>query len=319
METSFPNAQPDPGTDPDGLGAEAGPRLGATAQMTVGDVRETAGFLTRAEGSLFMVLDRPAAQPPVGLLTVCSALFGEQHADYRREVRMARALASAGFAVTRFHYRGVGNSAPAEASLDAFVRDALDVVRVAQRETGAQRRAILGVGPGALVAARAAGASSDGALLLWKPVGDGSQFFRGLFRARMIAATRPGGERPSSTDSLLARMAAEGSVDVMGFTLWASLYESLGAARLDAALVPHIERVLIQPFRGSRATEAKHTAATWRERGCRVDLEPVKLPEDPWFVPDRADVSAAVMAAEQQLIATSRDWLLDYWGEGHER
>jgi pimeloyl-ACP methyl ester carboxylesterase len=267
----------------------------------------------RPDGTLFVVLHRPADRPVLGWLTVCGSLFAEQHTDYRREVRLARMLAFAGLAVARFHYRGLGNSAPAPASLDAFARDALDVTQTALRLTPASRTAFLGVGVGSLVASRALADHPEAPLLLWKPVVDGAQFFRNFFRARLIAATRLGVTKPGDTNELLARLVSEGQVDVMGFTVGASLYDSLMTARLAETLPRHPRRILVQPFRG---TGLERLAADWRAAGCLVDVQPVKLAEDPWFIPDGADANASVLAIEDQLMADTRDWLAGTWRAG---
>ena len=290
--------------------------LANSARTVIGGVLEEAGFLVRPDGALFVVLHRPVDRPPSGSLTVCSSLFAEQHSDYRREVRLARMLASAGLVVARFHYRGVGNSAPAPASLDAFTQDALDVTLAARRLTSASRVAFLGVGAGSLVASRAWLDHPDAPLLLWKPVIDGAQYLRDLFRARLIAATRAHAPRPGPTAELLATLVNEGHVDVMGFTVAASLYDSLVASRLTETLPRQPRRILVQPFRGARAAGVERLAADWRACGCLVDAQPVKLIEDPWFIPDAAAVRASVHDTEEQLIADARDWLLSSWGNG---
>jgi hypothetical protein len=292
---------------------EAGENLANSARTVVGTVVEEAGFLARPDGTLFMVLHRPASQPPLGLLTVCSSLFAEQHTDYQREIRLARTLASAGFAVARFHYLGFGNSSAGSPSLDALTRDALDVSQAAQRLAQVSRIAFLGVGAGSFAASRAADPQAP--LLLWKPVTDGAQFFRDFFRARLVAATRLGGARPASTDELLTRLARGEPVDVMGFTVPACLYGSLVASRLTDTQ-PGSRRVLIQPFRGSRAAGAERLVTQWSPGGCRVDVQPVRLPEDPWFIPDGAAAAASIRATENQLIANAGNWLENVWRAG---
>jgi pimeloyl-ACP methyl ester carboxylesterase len=316
VETSRGKPHADVAVEPDGPPGSGDVSLANSARTIVGTVQEDAGFLARPDGALFVVLHRPVDRPPFGSLTVCSSLFGEQHTDYRREVRLARMLASAGFAVARFHYRGFGNSAPGSASLDAFSRDALDVTLAARRLTSVSRVAFLGVGVGSLVASGALLAHPEAPLLLWKPVVDGAHFCRDFFRARLVAATRVGGARPGTTDELLARLANEGHVDVMGFTLAASLYDSLIVSRLTETLPRHPRRILVQPFRGSRAAGVERLVADWKAGGCLVDVQPAKLAEDPYFIPDGAAAAASVLAAEEQLVADARDWLLSSWRNG---
>jgi hypothetical protein len=290
--------------------------LANSARAVIGPVLEDTGFLVRPEGALFVVLHQPADRPPVGSLTVCSSLFAELHTDYRREVRLARMLASAGIAVARFHYRGVGNSAPAAGSLDAFTRDALDMTLAVQRMTSASHTAFFGTGVGSLVASGALLGYPKAPLVLWKPVVNGSQFCRDLFRARLFAATRLDGPRPPATEELLAEMASAGHVDVMGFRLDAGLYDSLMASRLTETLPRQARPILIQPFRGARAAGAQRLASDWSAAGCRTDVRPVKLAEDPWFIPDGADIAASILATEEELMTATRDWLLSSLQEG---
>lgn len=290
--------------------------LANSARAVIGTVREDAGFLVRPDGALFVVLHRPVDRPASRSLTVCSSLWAEQHTDYRREVRLARVLASAGLAVARFHYRGLGNSTPAPASLDTFTQDTLDVTTAARQLTSARRVAFLGVGVGSLVASAACLTHPDAPLVLWKPVIDGAQYFRDLFRARLIAATMARAARPCTTDELLATLASEGHADVMGFTVAASLYDSVVGSRLMETLPRQPRRILIQPFRGPRAAGVEQLAAAWRAHGCLVDVQPAKLAEDPWFIPDGAAVAASVHDTEEQLMANARDWLLSSWRNG---
>lgn len=319
VATSTARAQPPRDGARGGAAAGGAPRpgtaLAGSARAVAGTVEEEAGFLARPDGALFVVAHRPAAGPAAGWLTVCSSLYAEQHTDYRREVRLARLLASAGIGVARFHYRGVGNSAAGTATLDAFARDALDVTAATAGPADGQV-AFLGVGAGSLVASLAIAAHPDAPLLLWKPVADGAQFFRDFFRARLIAATRAAGPRPDSTERLLARMAAEGHADVMGFAVAASLHASVTSARLAETVPRQPRRILLRPFRGARAAAAERLAADWTAAGCLVDVRPARLPEDPWFIPDGAAAAASVRAAEDELMAGARDWLLGAWRDG---
>ncbi|MGH2878670.1 MAG: serine aminopeptidase domain-containing protein [Solirubrobacteraceae bacterium] len=293
-----------------------GAGLANSARAVLDTVLEDAGFLVRPEGSLFVVLHRPADRALSGLLTVCGSLFAERHTDYRREVRLARALACSGVAVARFHYRGVGNSDTGSASLDAFSRDALDVTLAATRSASVSRVAFLGIGMGSLIASRALLSNPDAPLLLWKPVLDGTRFFKDLFRARLVAATRSGRSRPVPTDELLAELTREGQVDVMGFTLAAGLYESLNGSQLAQTVPERSRPILVQPFKGGRSAGLERLVSDWRKRGFQVELQPVKLAEDPWFIPDGAEVAASILATEEQLIASTRDWLTGLWGSG---
>jgi len=172
----------------------------------------------------------------------------EQIALYRQEVLAARAAAALGFPVLRYHARGHGDSAGASAdvTLETLVADARAAADEAKRRTGATRVVWLGVRVGAMVAALAGGPRSgrdDAAgFILWQPVLKPAEFFRQQLRT-MLFSRVAGGHRPDATvDELLARLDAEGALDVFGYTLQRSLVQSFAdtslAALLDGIRVP---------------------------------------------------------------------------------
>lgn len=166
----------------------------------------------------------------------------EQITLYRQEVLAARSAAAAGFPVLRWHARGHGDSAGASAdvTLGTLVEDARAAADEAKRRTGRSRVVWLGVRLGALVAALAGGPGSgrdDAAgLVLWEPVSNPAEFFRQQLRMLLFSQVA-GGRKPDATvDQLLARLEAEGSLDVFGYTLRRSLVRSFEGVSLAAAL-----------------------------------------------------------------------------------
>lgn len=123
---------------------------------------------------------------PAGVV-VCSSVGPDAPASYGAEARLGRALARAGVATQRFHYRGTGASdgAPADLSFPGMVVDAraaLDRLRTSLGSSAAI--GIVGVRLGTLVAARLA-ASLDGApVVLWSPVADARHVLEAAARAR---------------------------------------------------------------------------------------------------------------------------------------
>ena len=284
----------------------------------VDGVRCEAGFVDTADGRLFTVRHL-ARTDPIGTVVVCSSLFAEEHTDYRRDFQLAQRLAGAGIATARFHYRGVGNSAPGAGaqSLAAFARDARSIAGVLATprdvKSGTSRLGFVGIGPGALVAAAAAARRDGSPVVLWKPVADGERYFRDLLRARLIAATRTG--QTVTTQDVLDALAAHGWADVMGFRVTATLRDSLVTARLSDLGPGDPREVLFQPFRGSRATEAARALDTWSKAGNTVTTQPTTLPEDPWFIPDAAETSGEVAALENDLIEHTWTWLRSMWSQ----
>lgn len=190
--------------------------------------------------------DAAPGRPSTPVVVHVHGLGVEQITLYRQEVLAARAAAANGFPVLRYHARGHGDSAGASAdvTLASLVEDARAAADEAKRRTGRSRVLWLGVRMGALVAALAGGAGSgreDAAgFVLWEPVARPAEFFRQQLRM-MLFSQVAGGKKPDATvDQLLARLASEGALDVLGYTLHRSLVESFeGANLLDALAGAH--------------------------------------------------------------------------------
>ena len=192
---------------------------------------------------VFAVLHAAApGRPDAPVVVHVHGLGVEQITLYRQEVSAARAAAAHGFPVLRYHARGHGDSAGAAAdvTLTTLVEDARAAADEAKRRSGRTRVAWLGVRIGALVAAIAGGPGSgrdDAAgFALWEPVESPAEFFRQQLRTLLFSQVA-GGKKPDATvDQSLARLASEGSLDVLGYTLQRSLVDSLAEASLAASL-----------------------------------------------------------------------------------
>ena len=190
-------------------------------------------------------------RPDAPVVVHVHGLGVEQITLYRQEVLAARAAAAHGFPVLRYHAGGHGDSAgsSAEVTLGSLVADARAAADEAKRRSGRARVAWLGVRMGALVAAVAGGPHSgrnDAAgFVLWEPVAKPAEFFRQQLRTLLFSQVA-GGKKPDATvDQLLARLASEGSLDVLGYTLQRTLVESLADASLAAALAGEHARVCV--------------------------------------------------------------------------
>jgi hypothetical protein len=194
-------------------------------------VGEGAGFLGSPPGQLFAALHEPAT-PARAAIVVCPSILADQVVNYRREVLLARALASLGVAAVRFHYGGTGTSQgePAAITFETLVEDARTAAALATSIGG--RVAFLGTRVGALVAA-AAGRDADAPLVLWEPAADGAGYWREAFRAQRVRdLTRTGRPGP---DPVLA-LKSVGWTDLLGHRVHSALYRSLRPRTLAAEL-----------------------------------------------------------------------------------
>ena len=224
----------------------AGPTAHAAGHSRARPARgatETPFFFTVQGIPLYAVLHDAAAERAGAPVVVhVHGLGVEQITLYRQEVLAARAAAGLGFPVFRYHARGHGDSAgtSADVTFETLVADARAAADEAKRRTGATRVVWLGVRMGALVAALAGGPRSGrddtAGFILWEPVMKPAEFFRQQLRT-MLFSQVAGGHKPDATvDELLARLEAQDSLDVFGYTLQRSLVQSFADASLAAAL-----------------------------------------------------------------------------------
>lgn len=219
----------------------------------------------------------PAPDSPAAPVVVhVHGLGVEQITLYRQETLAARAAASLGYPVLRYHSRGCGDSAgdSARITLATLVEDARAAADEAKRRSGAKRVLWLGVRFGAIVAALAAGGRSDTAgLVLWEPIAKGIDQFRGQLRG-MLFSSVAGGKKPDSTvEQLFERIAREGGVDVHGYILYRELLESCRDADLASALAaagdPPVQLLQIQQ-RGRLAPGHAQLLESLTARGVRA-------------------------------------------------
>lgn len=215
---------------------------------------------------------------------------------YRQEVLAARAAAAAGFPVLRFHARGHGDSAGAAGDVTqaTLVADARAAADEAKRRTGASRVIWLGVRLGALVAACAGGPRSGRddatAFVLWEPVAKPADFFRQQLRTLLFSQVA-GGKRPDATvDQLLARVAADGHLDVLGYRLYqttlaslagASLADELAGVRVPVRLVQMQARAKLAPAHQQLLDAI--AAAPREDAGRPADVASALIHEEPGY------------------------------------
>jgi pimeloyl-ACP methyl ester carboxylesterase len=116
-------------------------------------------------------------------VVLCPPLGYQHLASYRTMGLLAARLSGLGFAVVRFDYPGMGDSAGDEHE-SGLVRDWVEAIHLAgaeaRRLSGATRTAAVGLGVGGMLAAAAGSQQPFDALVLWAPVESGRKFIREL-------------------------------------------------------------------------------------------------------------------------------------------
>ena len=248
-------------------------------------------------------------------MVLCSSIHAELMSNYRKEVLLATRLAEQGIAVQRFHYRGTGNSEGSEeqVTLDAMQDDARTWARTLQRAASVEDVAFFGMRSGALVAGGAAAGFAGAPVALWQPVVDPMQYFREIFRARRMRELKAG-RQPAAT-SLTDELAAAGMVDVLGYTVQRTLYDSTTDRRLTDEMGPSPRRVLLVQIERSPELNGTHRAAVdaWRGDGWEVDTQVVVHEPAWWFVGE--DWKAEEIREETTLLVdTTVDWAAAWAG-----
>lgn len=243
-------------------------------------VEEEAGYVDVRGERVFTVVHRPAREPR-GTVLVVSPLLAEHVANYRREVELARRLASAGFAVARFHARGTGRSqgAPEEMTYSSLVADADAVARDVVTDEHLPL-VVVGTRVGAAIGAAARPASP---LVAWAPVTDHARYVREIFRSLYLHALKEDVAPPS--EDMSVRLERDGVVDIFGYAIHRALVDSLLTVAPHAVLAATARSVLVaditmatRPGRGIQRLTRDLEAG-----GADVDVRVVPGQEAWWF------------------------------------
>ena len=193
-----------------------------------GSIREAAEFLEVGGSALFCYTHVPKARPVHACVVICSPLYAEFIRHYRREVILARLLATQGLAVVRFHYRGHGNSSGdgCDATLATMRDDSLSAAEHIARATGVKRFGFLGTRFGALPAAAAASRYPAAPLALWDPVISSSRYIQDLRRVHRMQMLRRSSRIADQADGTFEQRLEGGDVQVLGYKIPRSLFAS---------------------------------------------------------------------------------------------
>ena len=192
-------------------------------------------FFARDGAQLFAMLHAPAG-PAHATAFVMSHPFGEEKLwSHRVFVSTARALAARGHAVLRFDFMGAGDSSgmTTDTSLETHLADLRAAVReLRARAPAVQRVGFIGLRLGATFAALLAEEGEcQGPLVLWDPVLDGEAYFQELLRSNLSTQLAVYGKVLETRDVLQEKIRAGTAVNVDGYEIGKTLFES--CARRD--------------------------------------------------------------------------------------
>jgi exosortase A-associated hydrolase 2 len=157
----------------------------------------------------------------------------------------ARSLAAAGLHVLLVDLFGTGDSDGdfVEAQWPRWLQDLQCARAWLEGELRVRAVHLLAVRAGALFApALLTEPGSTHRLMLWQPVLKGTDVWRQILRTRLVADSTRG--QVVSSGELEERLARDGSLEIAGYTIAASLAQALGTAQLDESTVQRAAQTL---------------------------------------------------------------------------
>ena len=272
--------------------------------------RSIARFVETPSGLIFTTLSMPQVAPSTGIL-VCPPIHADFSTNYRKEVLLARALAARGFAVQRFHYRGLGNSdgEASEMTFDGMVDDAAAAAVALRDAAEVSRVACFGTRFGALVAAAAAREVGASHLAFWEPAIEAASLFREATRAVLAHRLQQDGAEGASFEQLVEELRTQGVVDILGYSLDQRLFESSIDRTLEDELGASPRPVLFVQIGSSLNLRRplRELVERLRAKAWNVDVRSVKGGE-PWWVTSRAWVPVEFRPTTEELLGATAEW-----------
>jgi hypothetical protein len=276
-------------------------------------VREEAQFFGDGPSRMFGTIHLPATEAGSAVL-ICSPFQSEFLANYRREVLLARELASRGLAVGRFHYRGTGHSDGDGAGItfDSMRSDAEEALSWLHAVAGVDRIGFLGTRWSALVAGGVAAGSPGSPIAFWDPAIEGRTYFQEIFRLRAMSDLSGGVDR--SPGDVPQELRDAGFADVFGFAIPRSIIDSASERELVRELGADPRPVLlIEIGNGRMSAGAAAAVDRWRDAGSTVDVDLVEGREAWWFPGTKWLEETALDRTDAMVTRTAR-WFSDRLG-----
>ena len=282
----------------------------------VNGVREIAEFAGIHDPVLRFV-HLPPTQP-TGTLMICSPVYAEFSKNYRREVRLARKLASSGIAAVRLQYRGTGNSQgdAATATMASLASDVADTVADLSSRHHLPSPAYLGTRVGAIVAASAAPPTAP--LVLWEPVLSGDRWLKEGIRAAAISRVsrhlhdEPENSKPENSKDPIAQLEKEGVLDLLGFALYQPLVADIRAIATEELLSRREGRLLVLQVGGGSQPRPAVGKLLDRLRlaGVNVDFQSAGKEVAWWY----EEAGGRDFSNDDEIIDPTVSWLTQVFG-----
>lgn len=249
--------------------------------MDTSSVIDEALLLGTPRGALAAMLHAPPAGGP-GVL-FCNAFGEERKSSALTMVRLARAVAAAGFTVLRFDYWGCGDSEGE--FVDADVETRLADIRCAAdwlRGRVGGDVCLLGLRLGATLAAAAVqDIPGCAGLALVEPIPDGGAYLGGELRRKLVRQMMTAGSERSSRDEMMKDLERDDTLlDMDGFALRGAAYRQLTALGIRAGQIGFGDPVLVCQlhFNDRPKAELEAVCDAYREAGAEVEFVRLVLP-----------------------------------------
>jgi hypothetical protein len=256
---------------------------------------------------MFGSVHLPERRVRAGVL-ICSPFQSEFLANYRREVRLAGALAARGLAVGRFHYRGTGHSdgEGRDVTFATMREDAVEAATWLRNRSGVKDLGFFGTRWGALIAAAVAAEAAGAPVALWDPTIDGERYFEEVFRFRRMSQLSLG--RAGPRRHLLDEIEEAGYADVFGFTIDRAIVESSRGRELAVELRSTPRPLLLVQVDPENylKDEYENLVGTWNQAGFSVDVRLLPGQEAWWFPGTQWQESA--LERSEIMVAATADW-----------
>jgi alpha/beta superfamily hydrolase len=288
------------------------PSSGQTRADADTGVREEVAFFGPDGRRAFSCTHLPVTKPIGGLL-ICSPLHAEFLHNYRKEVLLARSLATSGLAVQRFHYRGSGNSdgGAENVTFESMLGDTLEAVEFLGTHSDVDSLAFLGTRLSALIASAAAKRFDGAPIVLWQPALDPEDYFREVFRAASIRDLKRELKNDVSTGQTdrasAQQLERKGSVDILGYEVYWNLYRSLVGHRFPDELGEHARDVLLLQLdrREGLRDEFSNVRSTLQSQGFSVQAQSIWANEHWWFSGNPSHSASTLRA----VVGATANWL----------
>lgn len=190
-----------------------------------------------ADQALYARFYGPATPADLGVVIVPP--IGRERVRVATEMAfLGRDLASAGFAVLRFDYRGEGESEGdfQASTITSRVADVVAAAEELRRRSALRRVALVGFHLGSAIAGLSGAAAGADRLVLCDPLWDFRAYVRNLLRANVLQQSQYFGRATALETDLRATWSAGHPVTIYGFPMAAPLVDELDRLELAPAL-----------------------------------------------------------------------------------